>query len=164
MCECSVLTEQEQEENFSKLISFLNSCISAPQTIDLKDSAIVDSFSDYHIVDAASAVSFIKNKICIIGMCKKQQLSYGKVKGAPFVYEYIFILKNDSDSLGCLAFHENPRQRTRIRLMIKSLHKDYQGIIPFKPNKVLQIKWLTLEEINKLPICKGGVKYEVSNL
>lgn len=162
LCGYSVLTEQE--ESFSKLISFLNSCVSAPQTIELKDSAIADSFRDYHIMDAASAVSFIKNTICIIGMCEKQQLSYGKVKDAPFVYEYVFRLKNDSDSLGCLAFHENPRHRTRIRLMIKSLHKDYQGIIPFKPNKIMQIKWLTQEDINKLPICKGGGKNEVSNL
>ena len=34
------MTEEEKEENIQQLIAFLNSCISASKTIELKDSAI----------------------------------------------------------------------------------------------------------------------------
>ena len=156
------MTEDEKNEILSKLISFLNTCISASNTIELKDSAIDASFRDYMIKDTASAISFILNKINLLGMCKKQQFGYGKVKDAPFVYEYVFNLKAQPDSMGCLAFHKNPRNKAKIRILIKSLHKDYQNVIPYMNNKEIEIEWFTKEQINKLPACKGEFENEMS--
>lgn len=156
------MTEIEQNEILDKLISFLNSCISAAKTIELKDSEIAESFRDYKIDDTASAISFILNKINLIGMCPKNQFGYGKIKNAPFVYEYVFNLKDQPDSMGCLAFHKNPRNKTKIRILIKSLHKDYQNVIPYMKNKNIEIEWFTREQIEKLPICKGEPENEMS--
>ena len=156
------MTEEDKNEILDRLVGFLNSCISASNTIELKDSAIDASFRDYKIRDSASAISFIMNKINLIGMCEKLQFGYGKVKDAPFVYEYVFNLKSQPDSMGCLAFHKNPRNKTKIRVLIKSLHKDYQNIIPCMDNKEIEIEWFTEEQINKLPACKGGDENEMS--
>lgn len=156
------MTEEEKKENLSKLISFLNTCISAVNTIELQDFAIKESLRDYNIKDATSAISFIKNKIKFIGMCKKQQFGYGNIKNAPYIYEYIFQLNDLPYSLGCLAFYKNPRNKTKIRIFIKSLHKDYQNIIPYTENKNIEIEWFTSEQIEKLPICKGESGNEMS--
>ena len=158
------MTEAEKTENLDRLIKFLNTCISASNTIELKDSEIEYSLRDYKIKDTSSAISFIMNKINIIGMCKKKQLGYGKKKNAPFVYEYVFNLKDQPESMGCLAFHKNPKNKTKIRILIKSLHKDYQNVIPYAKNKDIEIEWLNKEQIDKLPICKGETKNEVSNM
>ena len=158
------MTEEEKKEIFDKLISFLNTCISASNSIELKDSAIDASFRDYKIKDTASAISFIMSKICLIGMCKKEQFGHGKIPNAPYVYEYVFQLKDEPDSIGCLAFHKNPRNKTKIRILIKSLHKDYQNVIPYKTNKNIEIEWFTNTQIDKLPICKGESENEMSNM
>lgn len=142
----------------------MNACISASNSIELKDSAIDASFRDYKIKDTASAISFIKNKIKLIGMCEKEQLGHGKIPNAPYVYEYVFQLKDMPDSMGCLAFHKNPKNKTKIRILIKSLHKDYQNVIPYKKNKNIRIEWFTSEQIDKLPMCKGESENEVSNM
>lgn len=158
------MTEEDIKENLEELIRFLNTCISASYAIELKDSAIEASLRDYKIKDTASAISFIMNNILLIGMCKKKQLGYGKNINAPFVYEYVFNLKTQRDSLGCLAFHKNPRNKTKIRIMIKSLHKDYQNLIPYNENKDIEVEWFNREQIDKLPICKGEFENEVSNM
>lgn len=158
------MTQEEEIENLSQLVKFLNSCLSAQQTIELKDSSISESFRDYQIRDTSTAISFIKNKINIIGMCKKKPLAYVQNADVPFVYEYIFVLKNDINNIGCLAFHKNPRKNGKIKLLIKSLHKDYQNVIPYQQNKILDICWLTYNQINSLPICKGENANELSNL
>lgn len=155
------MTEEEKEENIQQLIAFLNSCISASKTIELKDSAIERSFRDYKIMDTNSAISFIKDSINIIGMCKKQQLGYGKIKDAPYAYEYVFQLKNEPNNLGCLSFHKNPKKQNKIKFQIKSLHKDYQDVIPNQKNEKIDIVWLNQNQIDELPICKGD-KNEVS--
>ena len=158
------MTEDEKTENLEQLIKFLNTCISASNTIELKDSALAASLRDYKIKDASSAISFIMNNINIIGMCRKQKLGYRENDTAPFVYEYVFNIKDQPESMGCLAFHKNPKNKTRIRIMIKSLHKDYQNVKPYKESKDIEIEWLNKEQIDRLPICKGETKNEVSNL
>jgi len=147
------LTEEERNEIFNSLISFLHSCNSASKTIELKDYAIEAAFRDYKIKDTASAISFIVNKIVLIGMFKKQKLGYGNNPKSPFVYEYVFKLKEQPDSIGCLAFYKNPRNNNKIRIIIKSLHKDYQNVIPYLENKDIRIEWFTGEQIEKLSIC-----------
>lgn len=158
------MTSEEQAESLCELKRFLNTCISASDKVELKDSSISDSFKDYQVRDTGTAISFILNKIIIVGMVAKQKLGYSTKVSVPFVFGYIFTLKDDKKHVGYLAFHNNPRKKTKITLQIKSLHKDYQNVVLFEKHKELDITWLSQDIVNELPACKGELTNEVSSL
>lgn len=113
--------KKENPESVKK--SFLNSCRSASKSVDFWPAALSDALADYHLDSRGKIFSFILEEIEFMETCRIENLGYKE--GMPCVYGYIFRVKVKNNNIpGYLAFFKNPKQKDKIKWIVKSLHKD----------------------------------------